>query len=186
MLLSAFLLWTLTAHAVDGPQLKAGVFEPPRPAPNFTVQGSDGKTLALQDFRGKIVVLGFGYTHCPNVCPVTLAVLADAQRKLGPLASQVQVIYLTVDPERDSAARLKQFLDAFDPRFVGGTGTAEQMAMVRRSYGVTAEKHGAGSDYGVAHSSFVYLITRDGKLRGLMPYGHRAEDYVHDLTAMLN
>ena len=98
----------------------------------------------------------------------------------------MQIIYLTVDPERDNAERLKQFLAAFDPSFVGGTGTAAQMAAVRASYGVTAQKVGSGSDYGVAHSSFIYLITRDGKLRALMPFGHRADDYVHDISMLLN
>ena len=169
---------------VDG--LKAGVFNPAREAPDFSVRGSDGTALTLSRYRGKVVLLGFGYTHCPNVCPVTLAVLAQAHRKLGALASQVQVIYLTVDPERDDAERLKQYLAAFDSTFVGGTGTAAQMAAVRLSYGVTAQKVGSGSDYGVAHSSFIYLITRDGKLRALMPFGHKADDYVHDISMLLN
>jgi len=121
-----------------------------------------------------------------HVCPVTLAILAQAHRKLGALGSQVQIIYITVDPERDSAERLRQYLASFDPTFVGGTGTASQMAAVRKSYGVTAEKHGTGSDYAVSHSSFVYLITREGKLRALMPFGHKADDYVHDISMLLN
>jgi protein SCO1 len=174
------------AHSGEADELKAGIFNPAREAPDFSVLGSDGTALTLSRYRGKVVLLGFGYTSCPNVCPVTLAVLAQAQRKLGPLGSQVQVIYLTVDPERDNAARLKQYLAAFDPTFVGGTGTAAQMASVRSSYGVTAEKHGSGSDYAVAHSSFVYLITPDGKLRALMPFGHKADDYVHDISMLLN
>jgi len=182
----ACMLLFLTAHAGEAEGLKAGVFNPPREAPDFSVRGSDGTALTLNRYRGKVVVLGFGYTSCPNVCPVTLAVLAQAHRKLGPLGSQVQVIYLTVDPERDSAERLRQYLAAFDPTFVGGTGTAAQMAAVRGSYGVTAEKHGTGSDYAVAHSSFVYLITRDGKLRALMPFGRKADDYVHDISMLLN
>jgi protein SCO1 len=182
----ACMLLSLTAHAGDAEGLKAGVFNPPRAAPDFSVRGSDGTALTLNRYRGKVVVLGFGYTSCPNVCPVTLAVLAQAHRKLGRLGSQVQIIYLTVDPERDNAERLKQYLAAFDPTFVGGTGTAAQMAAVRSSYGVTAEKHGTGSDYAVAHSSFVYLITRDGKLRALMPFGHKADDYVHDISMLLN
>ena len=131
-------------------------------------------------------MLGFGYTSCPNVCPATLAVLAQAHRKLGTLGSQVQILYLTVDPERDTAERLKQYLAAFDPSFVGGTGTAAEMAAVRLSYGVTAQKLGSGSNYAVAHSSFVYLITREGKLRALMPFGHKADDYVHDISMLLN
>jgi len=184
--LLACTLLSLTAHAADFEGLKAGVFAPAREAPDFSVRGSDGTALTLSRYRGKVVLLGFGYTSCPNVCPVTLAVLAQAHRKLGPLGSQVQVIYLTVDPERDNAERLKQYLAAFDPTFVGGTGTAAQMAAVRSSYGVTAEKHGTGSDYAVAHSSFVYLITRDGRLRALMPFGHKADDYVHDISMLLN
>ena len=182
----ACMLLSLTAHAGEAEGLKAGVFNPPREAPDFSVRGSDGTALTLNRYRGKVVVLGFGYTSCPNVCPATLAVLAQAHRKLGPLGSQVQVIYLTVDPERDNAERLKQYLAAFDPTFVGGTGSAAQMAAVRSSYGVTAERHGTGSDYAVAHSSFVYLITRDGKLRALMPFGHKADDYVHDISMLLN
>jgi protein SCO1/2 len=174
------------AHAAEADALKAGVFDPARQAPDFSVRGSDGTPLTLSSYRGKVVLLGFGYTSCPNVCPATLAVLAQARRKLGTLGSQVQVIYLTVDPERDNAERLKQYLAAFDPSFVGGTGTAEEMAAVRSSYGVTAEKHGTGSDYAVAHSSFVYLIARDGKLRALMPFGHKADDYVHDVSMLLN
>ena len=183
---AACMLLSMAAHAADAEGLKAGVFNPPREAPDFSIRGSDGMTLSLSQYRGKVVVLGFGYTSCPNVCPVTLAVLAQAYRKLGPLGSQVQIIYLTVDPERDNAERLKEYLAAFDPTFVGGTGSAAQMAAVRTNYGVTAEKHGTGSDYAVAHSSYVYLITRDGKLRALMPFGHKADDYVHDISMLLN
>jgi protein SCO1/2 len=180
------MLLSMAAQATDVDALKAGVFNPARAAPDFSVRGSDGVALTLSHYRGKVVVLGFGYTSCHNVCPATLAVLAQAHRQLGALGSQVQVIYLTVDPERDSPERLKQFLAAFDPTFVGGTGSAAQMAAVRTSYGVTAEKVGTGSDYGIAHSSFIYLITREGKLRALMPFGHKADDYVHDISMLLN
>jgi protein SCO1 len=180
------MLLSMRPQAAEVDALKAGIFNPAREAPDFSVRGSDGTDLTLSRYRGKVVLLGFGYTSCPNVCPVTLAVLAQAHRKLGALGAQVQVIYLTVDPERDSADRLKQYLASFDPTFVGGTGTPQQMAAVRKSYGVTAEKHGAGSDYAVAHSSFVYLITREGKLRALMPFGHKADDYVHDVSLLLN
>src|SRR5882724_4474596 len=180
------MLLSMTAQAAEVDALKAGVFNPAREAPDFSIRGSDGVTLTLSHYRGKVVVLGFGYTSCPNVCPVTLAVLAQAHRKLGALGSQVQVIYLTVDPERDGVERLKEYLAAFDPSFVGGTGTAAQMAAVRTSYGVTAEKVGTGSDYSISHSSFIYLITREGKLRALMPFGHKADDYVHDISLLLN
>lgn len=179
-------LGALGAALVTGaPALKAGTFEPPRAAPDFSLQSSDGGALALRSHRGKVVVLGFGFTSCAQVCPTTLATLALAHRKLGPAAADVQVVYITVDPERDDQARLKKYLHAFDPTFVGGTGRAEQLAAVRKDYGVSAEKRGTGSNYTVAHSSFTYLIDRRGQLRALMPYGRAADDYVHDLTILL-
>jgi protein SCO1 len=119
------------------------------------------------------------------VCPITLATLAEAHRKLGNAAADVQVVYITVDPERDDQARLQKYLHAFDPTFVGGTGRAEELAAVRKNYGVSAEKRGTGSNYTVAHSSFTYLFDRRGQLRALMPYGHAADDYVHDLNILL-
>ena len=179
------MLLSMTAQPSGVDALKAGVFNPAREAPDFSVRGSDGAALTLSHYRGKVVVLGFGYTSCSNVCPATLAVLAMAHRKLGALGSQVQVIYLTVDPERDSADKLQQYLAAFDPTFVGGTGTAAQMAAVRTSYGVTAEKVGTGSDYGIAHSSFIYLIDRDGRLRAMSPYGRSVDDVASDVKALL-
>ena len=174
--------------AVSGAQdanLKAGVFSPAREAPDFTLSGSDGSRLQLSDYRGKVVILAFGFTSCPDVCPTTLAVLAQARKKLGPDGGEVKVVYVTVDPERDDAKRMRKYLAAFDPTFVGGTGTAEKLAAVRKEFGIAADKKPAAAGYVVAHSSYTYLIDRDGKLRALMPYGHTAEDYVHDLRILL-
>ena len=171
--------------AASAPALKAGVFDPPREAPPFSLQSSGGGTLELRSYRGKVVILGFGFTWCTDVCPVTLATLTQARRKLGPAAEDVQVVYVTVDPERDSPARMKDYLHAFDPTFIGGTGGAAALAAVRKDYGIVAEKHVKGSSYSVAHSSYTYLIDRRGQLRALMPYGHSAEDYVHDLRILL-
>lgn len=173
------------APGIGAEELKAGVFTPPRPAPDFVVKGSNGADLKLSQHRGKVVLLGFGYSSCANVCPITLAVLAQAYRQLGAQASQVQVLYLTVDPARDTPVRLKQYLTAFDTSFIGGSGTDAEMAAVRKLYGVTAEKHEFGNDYVIAHSSFIYLIDRQGNLRALMPFGHKADDYVHDLKLLL-
>lgn len=165
--------------------LKAGVFEPPRAAPALSLQSSTGGALSLGKYRGKVVLLGFGFTHCPKVCPTTLAVLASARKRLGDLGTQVQVVYVTVDPERDDAARMREYLSVFDPGFVGGTGTPAQLAAARAAYGVTAVRKPMGDTYFYAHSSSVYLIDRKGVLRGMMPYGHPAEDYVHDVRALL-
>jgi protein SCO1/2 len=165
--------------------LRAGVFDPPRAAPEFRLQGSDGTELSLARYRGKLVIVGFGFSSCPNVCPVTLSTLAQARQRLGADAADVQVVYITVDPERDGAERLRTWLAAFDPSFVGGTGSAEALAAVRKAYGIAASREAVGADYGFNHSSFTYLIDRAGNLRALMPYGHPPDDYVHDVRILL-
>lgn len=179
------LLLAVVAQAADAPALKAGVFDPPRQAPDFSLQSSDGGELVLSRYRGKVVILGFGFTSCPDVCPITLSTLAQARRKLGPDAADVQVVYVTVDPERDGPERMQEYLHAFDPTFVGGTGAAGALRAVRKDYGIFAEKKSKSSGYTVAHSSYTYLIDRGGRLRALMPYGHGPEDYVHDLKILL-
>lgn len=181
------LFFTAAAIAAEG-RLKAGVFDPPRPAPNFSLRASDGTELTLSRYRGKVVVLGFGFTHCPGVCPTTLSVLAKARKKLGATGSEVQVVYVTVDPERDSAERLRQYLAAFDATFIGGTGSSAELAQVRKAYGIVAERKpigGGSGDYAVDHSSFLYLVGRDGALRALVPYGRGADDIAHDVKILL-
>ena len=187
-LLLPLLLWAGLAHAADNPGLKSGVFDPPRMAPDFTLSGSNGAALSLSRYRGKLVLLEFGYTSCLDVCPVSLAMLAAARQKLGPLAAAVQVIFITVDPQRDSAAHLRSYLAAFDPSFVGATGTAEQLARVRKDYGISATQQmadGSNSAYTIGHSSYLYFIDRKGSLRALLPFGRSADDVVHDVTILL-
>jgi protein SCO1/2 len=167
--------------------LKSGVFEPPRMAPDFTVRGSNGKELKLSQFRGKLVLLEFGYTSCVDVCPVSLAMLAQARKQLGAQADEMQVIYVTVDPERDTEERMRNYLRAFDSTFIGATGTPQQMARVRQEYGITAtRKQIEGSkDYTVGHSSYLYFVDRKGSLRALLPFGRTADDVVHDAKLLL-
>ncbi|MGQ3052694.1 MAG: SCO family protein [Roseateles sp.] len=185
----AVLLAALPASALAStpPRLKAGVFEPAQPAPEFSLKGSDGATLSLARFKGKVVMLVFGFTLCPEVCPTTLATLAQARKALGAAAADVQVVYVTVDPERDDIARIRQYLAAFDPSFVGATDTPPKLADMRKRYGVVAEKipKPQANAYGMNHSTSVWLIDRAGKLRAMMPYGHEAKDFVHDLKLLL-
>jgi protein SCO1/2 len=190
--IAAFFLLAACAAAAIGAErssLKAGVFDPPRPAPEFSLRGSDGADFTLSRYRGKVVALGFGYTFCPDVCPTTLAELAQARKKLGADAKDFQVIYVTVDPERDSATRLKTYLSAFDDSFLGATGTPGQLADVRKAYGISIAKktvEGHPSAYLVHHSSFVYFIDREGRLRAMLPFGGRTvDDIAHDIRALL-
>ncbi|MES2675232.1 MAG: SCO family protein [Pseudomonadota bacterium] len=173
-----------SATATEG--FKSGVFDPPRLAPDFVLQGSNNHEFKLTQARGKVVALGFGFTHCTNVCPVTLAKLAQARKKLGALANDVQVIYVTVDPAKDTPQRLREYLAVFDPTFIGVTGTDNQLAAVQKEYGITAAK--ALSKTGQAevhHSSYIYLIDRDGLLRALVPFGKSPDDMAHDMKILL-
>jgi protein SCO1/2 len=171
-------------------RLKAGVFEPAQPAPEFSLKGSDGAELKLARFKGKLVLLVFGFTNCPEVCPTTLATLAQARKALGADAADVQVLYVTVDPARDDIPRIRQYLAAFDSSFIGGTEAPDKLAAMRKRYGVVAEKIAPSQSsqpnaYGMNHSTSVWLIDRAGQLRAMMPYGHEAKDFVHDLKMLL-
>jgi protein SCO1 len=179
------LLLVAASGAGTSGAFKAGTFDPPRMAPDFALQGSDGHELRMGRLRGKVVLLAFGYSSCTEVCPVTLATFAQARRKLGAGAADVQVVYVTVDPQRDVPERLKKFLAGFDDTFIGATGTEAQLAAVRQEYGVTAKKIPYADSYTYAHSSFTYLIDRRGRIRALMPYGHSPDDYVNDLSILL-
>jgi protein SCO1/2 len=185
----AALLFTLAfagaVHAAEG-RLKSGVFEPPRGAPDFALDGSDGKVLELRAYRGKVVLLGFGFTNCAYVCPTTLATLAKTRRQLGGSAKDLQVVYVTVDPERDSRERLRTYLAGFDPTFIGATGNPRELDKVRQAYGIVAKKVGTDpASYAIEHSSFVYLIDRAGSLRAMSPYGSSADDIAHDVAILL-
>jgi protein SCO1/2 len=187
------LLAATLACAAEPPRLsppddlfKAGILSPALPAPGLALQGSDGKPLTLQRFRGKVVMLAFGFTSCGEVCPITLATLAGARKKLGEDAADVQVVYVTVDPERDDAARMKKYLANFDPTFVGGVGSRAEIDAAQKSFGISSTRQvAADGNYTIGHSSSIYLIDREGRLRAVMPYGHGSDDFVHDLKILL-
>lgn len=183
-----FILLATSPAAAQQPALKSGVFDPPRAAPEFSLSSSAGDEFKLIRQRGKVVVLGFGFSHCPDVCPVTLSVLAQMRRQLGEPGDQVQVVYVTVDPERDTPARLREYLALFDRSFIGVTGAPEQLKALREAYGIMAsraENKDVEGGYVVHHSSYVYLIDRAGLLRALVPYGTNAGDIAHDVKILL-
>ena len=168
--------------------LRSGTFDPPRAAPPFNLDGSNGGKLSLQDYLGKVVIVEFGYTFCEDVCPITLAKLTEVYKKLGPAARDVQLIYLTVDPSRDTPQRLREHLTAFNPTFLGATGTAGELQPVQKAYGVVARQAVSKNQalpYAVDHSSSLYLVDRQGKLRGLVPFGTPALDILHDVEFLL-
>ncbi len=166
--------------------LKAGVLTPVMAAPALKLQGSDGKPLDLERFRGKVVLLAFGFSNCGEVCPITLATLAGARRKLAADAKNVQVVYVTVDPERDDAAQMRKFLGNFDPTFIGGVGTRAEIDAAQKNFGISSTKTvNADGSYNIGYSSSIYMIDRAGGLRAVMPYGHTVDEFVHDLKILL-
>lgn len=181
------IVWAL--GACGGPyQFHGTVLDPPNRAPNFVLADQDGATFQLQDQRGKIVLLYFGFTSCPDICPTTLADLAATRQRLGDDAKQIQVVLITVDPERDTQQRLKRYVSLFDTSFIGLRGTQEQMAPIMKDYGVSATKRplpDSALGYTVDHSAFVYVIDQAGMWREQFAHGAAIDDMTNDLRYLI-
>jgi protein SCO1/2 len=145
-----------------------------------------GKPRRLEDFRGKAVVVFFGFTHCPDVCPTTLADVAQALKQLGADAQRVQVLFVTVDPERDTPEVLARYVTAFDPRFLGLYGDAAATQRAAKEFKVYYEKRKAGAGYSVDHSGQTYVIDPQGRLRLFVRHDRIASDLPDDLKTLLN
>ena len=154
---------------------------------SFTLVDHNGQPRTLADFRGKVVVVFFGYTHCPDVCPTTLAELARAVKQLGPDGERVQVLMVTVDPERDTPEILKQYVTALDPHFIGLTGDKDAIARTAREFKVFYQKSAGptAETFSVDHSSGSYVFDPQGRLRLLVGYGQGADVFAHDIGQLL-
>jgi cytochrome oxidase Cu insertion factor (SCO1/SenC/PrrC family) len=141
----------------------------------FTLTDHTGQRRSLSDYRGKVVVLYFGYTYCPDVCPTDLAQIASLLRSLGEQAAEVQALYITVDPERDTASQLSNYVTAFDARIVGLTGTVEEVRAVADRYRAYFAKVPAADQYLIEHSANMYIVDRQGRFAGTLPPGTKAE-----------
>jgi protein SCO1/2 len=131
----------------------------------FTLENGNGKTVTDRDFRGHYMLVYFGYTYCPDVCPTTLTAVADAMDKLGPKAKDIQPLFITVDPQRDTPAVVKQYAAAFGSDIMGLTGTPDEIARTAKEFRVYYAKHVTGpgpNDYSMDHSSILYLMGPDG------------------------
>ena len=157
-------------------------------ARDFRLTDHNGRTRTLADFRGKVVAVFFGYTHCPDVCPTTLSDFAAALQQLGPQAERVQVIFVTVDPERDTPELLKAFVPAFNPAFLGMVADAETLRLLAKEYKVVYQKTSvkAADDYLIDHSAGTYVYDQKGNIRLLMPYGSSPEAIARDLRTLLS
>lgn len=156
-------------------------------ARDFRLVDHNGQTRALADFHGKAVAIFFGYTHCPDVCPTTLSDFAAALRQLGPDAERVQVIFVTVDPERDTPELLRQYVPAFNPGFLGMSSDPETLRQLAKEFKVVYQKTAvkAPDDYLIDHSAGTYVYDPQGKLRLLVPYGSSPDVIARDLQTLL-
>ena len=169
---------------------RAGVFhEAPSAGPGgpFQLVDQDGKATTEKVLKGKWTVVFFGFTYCPDVCPTTMAALGQAQDRLGPKAKDVQVIFVSVDPERDTPAQLKTYLsnDSFPKGTIGLTGTPDQVAVAAKAYRVFYQKSGTGSDYLVNHSTAAYLMDPKGRFARVIPFGIGPDEIARQISGAM-
>jgi protein SCO1 len=146
----------------------------------------NGKPRQLADFRGKVVTVFFGFTHCPDVCPTTLAEMVQVMKALGPDAGRLQVLFVTVDPERDTPEVLRQYVPSFDPSFLGLYGDAEATARAAKEFKVFYQKQPSkNGGYSMDHSAGTFVLDPEGRLRLFAQYGQGAEALVHDIRILL-
>jgi protein SCO1/2 len=162
------------------------VIQSPDPAFDFKLTSSKGD-ISLSDYRGKLVVLYFGYTFCPDICPATLANVGQALRKLGAKADDVQLIMISLDPARDTPAKLSEYVAHFYPSFIGVTGSDEKIAEVASLYGIFYEKHAgsASTGYLIDHTATLLVLDREGRLKLVFPFGVTGDEIADDLKYML-
>src|SRR5574343_695562 len=180
-------LWALAACSPDKPAFKGVDITGADYAKDFALSDQDGRTRSMRDFAGKVVVVFFGYTQCPDVCPTTLQELAEVKRQLGADGERLQGVFITVDPERDTQELLKGYMANFDPAFVALRPTAEQMTPLLKDFKVYAKKveGKTATSYTMDHSAQSYLYDPQGRLRLFSRYGSGVQAMVDDVRLLL-
>jgi protein SCO1/2 len=166
---------------------RGSTIDTPVPAGDFTLTDQNGDPFRLSEHTGKVVLIFFGYTYCPDVCPTTLADFKHLRAELGSQSEDVEMVFITVDPGRDTPERLALYLDQFQADIVGLSGSQADLQRVWNSYGVFVEKDSGIQDGGylVTHSARVYGVNRAGDLRITFPFGFPVEDLAHDVRLLL-
>lgn len=155
-------------------------------ARGFSLTDFNGQARTLADFKGRVVMLYFGFVQCPDVCPTALTRAAAVMERLGPKAAELQVIFMTVDPERDTPGLLREYMAAFHPAFLALTGSAEQIAQTAKDFRVFYKKVPTGSSYTMDHTALSYLFDRQGRIRVALRHEQNADDYTADIRALLD
>ncbi|WP_341677650.1 SCO family protein [Niveibacterium sp. SC-1] len=188
LLVAVLLAFSLAACKQDGPHFNATDISGADYAKDFSLTDHTGKPRHLADFKGKVVTMFFGYTQCPDVCPTTLTNMAQVMKLLGEEdAKRVQVIFVTVDPERDTQQLLAEYVPAFNPGFIGLRGDAAQTEAVERDFKVFSQKQGdvASGRYTVDHTAATYVFDPQGRLRLYVRHGETPQNIASDIKALL-
>ncbi len=166
---------------------QGSLIDPPAPASDFTLSANAGTTFQLSEQHGKTVLVFFGYTHCPDVCPTTLYDFKQIKALLGNQADAIRFVFITVDPERDIIEMLGEFVTAFDSEFIALSGTLDELQPVYAAYGVYRQKNDVGSAAGylMDHTARVYVIDPNGNLRLTFPFGMAPEAMAQDLAHLM-
>lgn len=152
----------------------------------FKLAASTGGELSSDELKGKPFLVFFGFTRCPEICPTTVSDISTWLDALGPDGKEIKALFISIDPERDNAASMKDYLSSFNDRIVGLTGTPDEIAAVAKEYRVYYAKHPLkDGDYTMDHSAVIYLMDRQGKLAGTLTYGDQTSDAVAKLKRLL-
>lgn len=186
--LTLLVLVMLAACGPPEPSYRGSVLEEPVAVPDFALTDQNGQTFHLSDQSGSVVLLFFGYTQCPDVCPTTLATWRKVHEALSDDAARVRFVFVTVDPERDTVERLGLHVNAFNPDFIGLTGSEEDLDAVYEFFDIVHEKDtssGSAAGYLVNHTATAFLLDPEGRWRLREKYGTPAEDIAHDIQQLL-
>ncbi len=187
---AGFGIWNLTTESTY--EWRGAAYNPPRPGVDFTLTDTDGEQLSTTDLEGKVVLLYFGYTYCPDFCPATLTDFQRVKQDLGDDADKVAFVMVTVDPERDTPERMKEYLEFFDPSFIGLTGSEEELAPIKDQFGIIsmagdATPQSAGGEvYWVDHSTKVYALDTNGDLALEYAFGTDPADITADVEHLID
>lgn len=177
----------LTACGSGAYAFNGGTFDPPKLAPDFAVPDQYGQTFRLSEQGGKVVMLVFGFTHCPDYCPTTLGDFKTIKQALGKQAEQVQFVMVTVDPQRDTPQVLRQYMGIFDPMFLGLSPAPDVLQQIERDYGIAKkfDTPDGNGNYSVGHTALVFVIDRSGQLRLSYGSGISPEAITADVRQLL-
>ena len=184
----ALLLLLVLLAACGRLAFKGTPVEPAKPIPDLVLTNAQGESVHLRDFEGNVVLLFFGYTHCPDVCPTTLATWKHVAEQLGEDAARVRFVFITVDPERDTPQRLQEHVSLFNPSFIGLTGSEDQLNAAYQFFGIFHQKEEApnsAAGYLVSHTASTFALDKKGNWRLRWSFGTPAEDIVHDVRQLL-